>query len=176
MNHQNCCRCSTDRPKRQSHCHDGSRVAIGVLPDTQNCGLRMPRECWKRFPRDRLQRKPLISDPGMHYDTCVTHAGWGDVPGIPGACNPQVCVSGKRPMVAEGKHSGGHSDRSVDAIGRPKEAQLWYKGPWGVKRTFIPHLLISENELPILANELAKSVNELPISVNHLPISVNQAI
>ena len=29
-----------------------------------------------RFPRHRLQRKPLVSDPGMHHGTCVTHAPW----------------------------------------------------------------------------------------------------
>ena len=49
------------------------------------------------FSCHRLQRKPLVSDPGMHHGTCVTHAPWcmsgsltrGDgknVPGIPGAC------------------------------------------------------------------------------------------
>ena len=47
---------------------------------------------------------PLVSDPGMHYGTCVTHVPWcmsgsltcGDeenVPGIPGACAPAiVCI------------------------------------------------------------------------------------
>ena len=51
------------------------------------------------FPRRRFQRKPLVSDPGMHHGTCVTHVPWcmsgsltcGDgenVPGIPGACAP----------------------------------------------------------------------------------------
>ena len=49
------------------------------------------------FFRHRLQRKPLVSDPGMHHGTCVTHVPWcmsgslthgcGEyVPGIPGAC------------------------------------------------------------------------------------------
>ena len=49
------------------------------------------------FPRRRFQRKPLVSDPGMHHDTCVTHVPWcmsgsltrgggENVPGIPGAC------------------------------------------------------------------------------------------
>ena len=49
------------------------------------------------FFRHWLQRKPLISDSGMHHGTCVTHAPWcmsgsvthGDrenVLGIPGAC------------------------------------------------------------------------------------------
>ena len=49
------------------------------------------------FPRRRLQRKLLVSDPGMHHGTCVTHVPWcmsvspirgggENVPGIPGAC------------------------------------------------------------------------------------------
>ena len=38
-----------------------------------NCALRMRRECREHFPRDRLQRKPLVSDPGMHHGTWVTH-------------------------------------------------------------------------------------------------------
>ena len=53
------------------------------------------------FPTRRLQRKPLVSDPGMHHSTCVTHVPWcmsglltcgggENVPGIPGACAPAV--------------------------------------------------------------------------------------
>ena len=53
------------------------------------------------FPRRRLQRKPLVSDPGMHHGTCVTHVPWcmsgsltrggeENVPGIPGACAPVI--------------------------------------------------------------------------------------
>ena len=49
------------------------------------------------FPTHRLQRKSLVSDPGMHHGTCVTHVPWcmsvsltcgggENVPGIPGAC------------------------------------------------------------------------------------------
>ena len=51
----------------------------------------------KVFPRHRLQRKPVISDPNMHHGTCVTHVPWcmsGSLtrgggknnPGIPAAC------------------------------------------------------------------------------------------
>ena len=29
-----------------------------------------------RFPRHRLQRKPLVNDPGMDHGTCVTHVPW----------------------------------------------------------------------------------------------------
>ena len=53
------------------------------------------------FPRRRLQRKLLVSDPGMHHGTCVTHVPWcmsgsltrggeENVPGIPGACAAAV--------------------------------------------------------------------------------------
>ena len=53
------------------------------------------------FSCHRFQRKPLVSDPGMHHGTCVTHVPWcmpgsltcGDgknVPGIPGACAPAI--------------------------------------------------------------------------------------
>ena len=48
------------------------------------------------FSRHRLQRNPLVSDPGMHHGTCITHVPWcmsgwltrgggKNVPGIPGA-------------------------------------------------------------------------------------------
>ena len=61
------------------------------------------------FPRHRLQRKPLVSDPGMHNGTCVTHAPWcmsgsltrgggENVPAFPAHAHPQFYVSGKRPM------------------------------------------------------------------------------
>ena len=55
----------------------------------------------KVFPHCRFQRKPLVSDPGMHHGTCVTHVPWcmsgsltcGDgesVPGKPRACAPAI--------------------------------------------------------------------------------------
>ena len=68
----------------------------------------MRRECRERFPQHRLQRKLLVSDPGMHHDTCVTHVPWcmsgsltrgggENVPGIPG-----VCTARKIPFLARG--------------------------------------------------------------------------
>ena len=68
---------------------------MDLLPDTWIWGLCMRRECRERFPRHRLQNKPLT--PGMHHDTCVTHVPWcmsgsltrsggENVPGIPDAC------------------------------------------------------------------------------------------
>ena len=72
-------------------------LAMGLLPDMLNCGLPLHGKCRERFPRLRLQRKPLVSDPGMYHGTCVTHLPWcmsgsltrsarEDAPGIPGAC------------------------------------------------------------------------------------------
>ena len=62
------------------------RHTMGLLPDKQNCGLRMRRECQECFPRHRLQRKPRVNDPGTHRGTCLTRGGGENVPGIPGAC------------------------------------------------------------------------------------------
>ena len=84
--------------------------SMGLLPDTWNCGLRMRRECRERFPRHQLQRKPLVSNPGMHHGTCVTHVPWCMSGSL--TCggrgkrsrhsrrmrNPQFYVSGKRPI------------------------------------------------------------------------------
>ena len=53
------------------------------------------------FPRRRIQRKTLVSDPVMHHGTCVTHVPWcmsgsltrcggENVPGILGACAPVI--------------------------------------------------------------------------------------
>ena len=70
---------------------------MGLLPDTQNCGLRMLRECCERFSRHRSLAIP----------TCITARAWRtcrdvcrsrllvvsfevgggeNVPSIPGAC------------------------------------------------------------------------------------------
>ena len=59
--------------------------------DTISC-----REYRDRFPRHRLQRKPLVNDPSMQHGTYVTHVPWcmlgsithgsgENVPGIPPA-------------------------------------------------------------------------------------------
>ena len=50
--------------------------SMSLLPDMLNCRLRMRRKCREHFPRHWLQRKQLVSDPGMHHGTCVTHLPW----------------------------------------------------------------------------------------------------
>ena len=79
----------------------GQGQSMGLLPDTQNCGLRMRQVCRERFSRHRLQRKSLVNDPGMHHGTCVTHVpwcmsgsltrcGWENAPGIPAHAPPAI--------------------------------------------------------------------------------------
>ena len=70
------------------------------------------------FSRHRLQRKPLVSDPGMHHGTGVTYVPWRmwgsltrgggeNVPGIPCACATRnftclargPCISVARPKI-----------------------------------------------------------------------------
>ena len=75
------------------------------------------------FPRRRFQRKLLVSDPGMHHGTCVTHVPWcmsgsltcGDgktFPAFPAHAHPRFCVSDKRPMQVGATHC--HCDHAVD--------------------------------------------------------------
>ena len=85
-------------------------AVIGLLPDTQHCGLCIRRECRERFPRHRLQMKPLVKDPEIHHGTCVTHVpccmSGSLTRGVRGKRswysrrmhNPQFYVSGKRLM------------------------------------------------------------------------------
>ena len=80
-------------------------IVLGLLPDTQNCGLRMRRECRERFPLHQLQRKPLVSDPHVRHTRAVMHVGIAN-PHWRGKRsrysrrirNPQFYVSGKRPF------------------------------------------------------------------------------
>ena len=91
-----------------STCWNNKGRSMGLLPDTWNCGLRMRRECRGRFPRPRLQRKPLVSDPGIHHGTCVTHVPWcmsgsltcGGVENVP--CIPVACATRKFTYLARG--------------------------------------------------------------------------
>ena len=63
----------------------------------------MRRVCSERFSRHRLHKKLLVSDPGMHHGTCVTHvplcmsgsltrSGAKNVPGIPGTYATRNCT------------------------------------------------------------------------------------
>ena len=89
------CQFLTDSYDLFSRIFQGCFTVMGLLPNTQNCGLRMRRECREGFPRHKLQRKPLVSDPDMYHVTCVTswcmsgsltRGGEENVPSIPGTC------------------------------------------------------------------------------------------
>ena len=87
----------------------GKYLRMGLLTDTQNCGLRMRREYREGFPRHR----------GLAIPTCTAARAWR-MPGSPTndfllsrwrgkrsrhsrrMHTPQFCVSGKRPMDSEG--------------------------------------------------------------------------
>ena len=45
-------------------------IAMDLLPDTQNCGLRMRQECRERFPRHRGHALRHVRDA-----RAVMHAG-----------------------------------------------------------------------------------------------------
>ena len=75
----------------------------------------MRRECCERFPRHWLQRKPLVSDPGMHHGTCVAHVSWcmsgslthvgrENTPSIPGACATRIFTYLVRGPCPSNKH------------------------------------------------------------------------
>ena len=79
--------------------YPGGPWASYQIPKIASCACA--RNAGTDFPRVWLQRKPLVSDPGMHHGTCVTHVSWcmsglltrggrENVPGIPSACAPAI--------------------------------------------------------------------------------------
>ena len=87
---------------------------MGLMPD---CGLRMRRECRKRFP------SPPVSNPDMHHGTCVTHVPW---------CMPRSLTSTSGFLWSRrGKHSR-HSRRM-----RNPQFNVTVKGPtvWAMSPT-----------------------------------------
>ena len=86
--------------------------SMSSLPDTQNRRLRMCKERRERFTCHRLQRKPLVSDPGLHRGTCgharavmqvgMAEPGWRGKRSRHCRCmrHAQCCISGKRPKAA----------------------------------------------------------------------------
>ena len=95
------------------------------------------------FPRRQFQMKPLVSDPGMHHGTCVTHVPWcmsgsltcGDgenVPGIPGACAPailRIWQEAHGPFYTESVTGGFLSQRNSNAVVQI-HAELLSVGMW----------------------------------------------
>ena len=70
---------------------------MGLLPNTQNCGLRMRRECRERFPRIEFKGNRLLAIPACitareQLMGSLTRGGGENVPGIPGACATRYCT------------------------------------------------------------------------------------
>ena len=94
-------------------------------PLTRNVKLRVAHApgMGERFPRHRYQRKPRVSDPGMHHGTCVMHLPWcvsgsltrggrKNVSSIPGACatrNFTYLVRGPCRLIFQSQHTPGSS-------------------------------------------------------------------
>ena len=94
--------------------------------------------CRERFPRHRLQRKPLVCYPGMHHGMCVTHvpcwvsgsltrSGGENVPGIPGACATRNFANLARDPVKGtlNKGSSGVKKVSKHAVKRTTPFHSW---------------------------------------------------
>ena len=87
---------------------DNHRVEWTSYKIRKIAGCACAGNAGERFPRHRLQRKPLVSDPDMHHGTCaraVMHVGianprWRGKRSRHSWCmrNPKFYVSGKRPM------------------------------------------------------------------------------
>ena len=82
---------------------------MGLLPDTQNCRLRMRRECREGFP------DTAVSDPDMHHGTCVTH--------VP-CCMPGSLTSDFLWSRWRGKSSWGQYGAHLGPVG-PRWAPCW---------------------------------------------------
>ena len=69
----------------------------------------MPGTFW---PRHWLERRPLVSDPGMHHGTCVTHVPW--------------CMSGSLTRGGGGNVPG--DSRRM----RNPQSYVFIRGPWAL--------------------------------------------
>ena len=67
-------------------------------------------ECREGFPRHQLQMQPLVSDPGMHPGTCMTHVPW--------------CMSGSL------THGGGENAPSITSACATHNFTYLARGPW----------------------------------------------
>ena len=69
---------------------------MGLSPDTQNCGLCKRREYQEYFPRHRTCATPGSLTSGFLWSRCRGKRSRHSQ----SMHNPQICVSGKKPMVS----------------------------------------------------------------------------
>ena len=88
--------------REKTFCRMPDKQCFHDIPTWASCQIRKIAGCAcagnaGNVSPKRLQRKSLVSDPGVHHGTCVTHVPWcmsgslthgggENVPGIPGAC------------------------------------------------------------------------------------------
>ena len=84
------------------------------------------------FLRRRPQRKPLVSDPGMHHGTCrdacrdrLQAVAGKTFPAFPAHAHMQFYVSGKRPMQRQG-----YSGKMPESLPSPDHHQSRYWHCW----------------------------------------------
>ena len=111
----------------------------------------MRRECRECFPRHWLQRKQLVSDPGMRHGTCVMYVPWcmsglltrgggENVPSIPGACatrNFTYLVKGPYPDGSSTAHWPLVVGRRRTQFGGQPSRRYPYMGWW---RTYLENI------------------------------------
>ena len=120
-------------PNSGSTVHLSSEMAEEILKSqTYSSRTCSSHFCKVLFPHHRLQRKLLVSDPGMHHSTCVTHVLWcmsgsltrgggENVPGIPG-----VCATRNITYLVRGTWQG--TRIAVQAMAVERYAQLYISG------------------------------------------------
>ena len=132
----------TSRPLNdENKCFSDSGCTMGLLPDTWNCGLRMRQECRERFPRHRLQRKPLLSDLSMHHGMCITHVLWcmsGTLTRVGGKNIPGACAIRNIAYLARGPwqraslrpDQNGWNFAVISIFLKDKSSLLWFRFLW----------------------------------------------
>ena len=114
-------------------------ISMGLLPDTQNFGLRRRREC-----RERFFLSSGVSDPDMHPGTCVTHVPWCR-PGSLTAISFEVgCgAHAQSPILRIWQEAQGNGMKKLDQI---------YFAKYEYHTTFNPFRVNHHKESPSLAN------------------------
>ena len=125
---------------------------MGLLPDTENCEVRMRRECRERFPRHRSLAIP----------TCITASAWR----MPGSLtsgflwslwrgkryrhsrrmrNPRFCISGKRPIggciLIESSICPGWNELKVTTTSSFSLSYLWFNNQWPLQ--YNPRIMLA---------------------------------
>ena len=131
----------------------------------------MHRECRERFPCHWLQKKPLVSDSGMHHCTCVMHIAWcisvsltrgggKNVPGITGACATRNFTYLARGSFSKNLCSVFVYHATITSTGGIKQT-LWYSsGDWG-------YLKLESHEILCVHNFLYSCLIALAFCTEH---------